>query len=82
MITDIKDVTLASKQSTAEDQCHGRNLCKNGFQIFFYTKIQHHIIRKFAFFSVLNISKYKTRNFKVRYRKKICLRLHKLETAV
>jgi hypothetical protein len=50
MITDIKDVTLASKQSTAEDQCHGRNLCKNGFQSFFYTKIQHHIIREFAFF--------------------------------
>ena len=61
MITDITDVTLASKQSTAEQQCHGRNLCKNGFQSFFYTKIQHHIIRKFAFFSVLNISKYKTR---------------------
>jgi hypothetical protein len=66
---------------------------KNGFQSFFYTKIQHHIIRKFAFFSVLNISKYKTRNsrnipkyktrnFKVRYRKKYFLRLHKLETAV
>ena len=48
MITDITDVTLASKQSTAEQQCHDRNLCKNGFQSFFYTKIQHHIIRKFA----------------------------------
>jgi hypothetical protein len=49
MITDITDVTLTSKQSTTEQQCHGRNLCKNGFQSFFYTKI-HHIIRKFSFY--------------------------------
>ena len=64
MITDIKDVTLDSKQSTAEDQCHGRNLCKNSFQSFFYTKIQHHIIRKFAFFFSVKHIKVQDKKFK------------------
>jgi hypothetical protein len=64
MITDIADVTLASKQSTAEQQCHDRNLCKNGFQSSFYTKIQHHIIRKFAFFFSVKHIKVQDKKFK------------------
>jgi len=56
MITDITDVTLASKQSTAEQQCHGRNLCKNGFQSFFLYKNTTSYYKKMcSFFSVRHI---------------------------
>ena len=64
MITDIKDVTLASKQSTAEDQCHGRNLCQKWLSKFFLYKNTTSYYKKICFFFSVKHIKVQDKKFK------------------